>query len=202
MKRLIEIQQALKVSKDSFNKFGGFPYRSASQILEKVKPLLAEKKLSVLLSDNLECYANRVFLRATAGVYDESGTCIAASTSSAELDQHKGMSKEQQTGSASSYARKYALCGLFAIDDSSADPDSMQPIQVTTQQQESTQQQVSIPQELQKIADADRQKITEDILSAETYESVKELLAINGIDIKSKDWADLRNKLNEKFAKK
>ena len=196
MKRLIEIQQALKVSKDNFNKFGGFPYRSASQILEKVKPLLAEKKLSVLLSDNLECYANRVFLRATAGVYDESGTCIAASTSSAELDQHKGMSKEQQTGSASSYARKYALCGLFAIDDSSADPDSMQPIQVTSQQN------VDIPQELQKIADADRQKITEDILSAETYESVKELLAINGIDIKSKDWSDLRNKLNEKFAKK
>ena len=194
MKRLIEIQQALKVSKDNFNKFGGFPYRSASQILEKVKPLLAEKKLSVLLSDNLECYANRVFLRATAGVYDESGTCIAASTSSAELDQHKGMSKEQQTGSASSYARKYALCGLFAIDDSSADPDSMQPIQITTQQQ------VSIPQELQNSAD--RQKITEEVLSAETYESVKELLAINGIDIKSKDWADLRNKLNEKFAKK
>lgn len=194
MKRLIEIQQALKVSKDNFNKFGGFPYRSASQILEKAKPLLAEKKLSVLLSDNLECYANRVFLRATASIYDESGTCIAASTSAAELDQHKGMSKEQQTGSASSYARKYALCGLFAIDDSSADPDSMQPIQVTTQQQ------VSIPQELQNIAD--RQKITEDILSAETYENVKELLAINGIDIKSKDWSDLRNKLNEKFAKK
>lgn len=194
MKRLIEIQQALKVSKDSFNKFGGFPYRSASQILEKAKPLLAEKKLSVLLSDNLECYANRVFLRATASIYDESGTCIAASTSAAELDQHKGMSKEQQTGSASSYARKYALCGLFAIDDSSADPDSMQPIQVTTQQQ------ASIPQELQNTAD--RQKITEDILSAETYENVKDLLAINGIDIKSKDWADLRNKLNEKFAKK
>ena len=173
MKRLIEIQQALKVSKDNFNKFGGFPYRSASQILEKVKPLLAEKKLSVLLSDNLECYANRVFLRATASIYDESGTCIAASTSAAELDQHKGMSKEQQTGSASSYARKYALCGLFAIDDSSADPDT-----------------------------PDREKIMEEILSAETYESVKELLAINGIDIKSKEWADLRDKLNAKFLKK
>ena len=196
MKRLIEIQQALKVSKDNINKFGGFTYRSASQILEKVKPLLAEKKLSVLLSDNLECYANRVFLRATAGVYDESGTCIAASTSAAELDQHKGMSKEQQTGSASSYARKYALCGLFAIDDSSADPDSMQPIQVTSQQQ------VSISQEIQSLSDEDRQRITKDILSAETYERVKELLTINGIDIKSKDWADLRDKLNEKFAKK
>ena len=196
MKRLIEIQQALKVSKDNFNKFGGFPYRSASQILEKVKPLLAEKKLSVLLSDNLECYANRVFLRATASIYDESGTCISASTSAAELDQHKGMSKEQQTGSASSYARKYALCGLFAIDDSSADPDSMQPIQVTSQQQ------VSISQEIQSLTDEDRQRITKDILSAETYERVKELLTINGIDIKSKDWADLRDKLNEKFAKK
>ena len=200
MKRLIEIQQALKVSKDNFNKFGGFPYRSASQILEKVKPLLAERNLSVLLSDNLECYANRVFLRATAGVYDESGTCIAASTSAAELDQHKGMSKEQQTGSASSYARKYALCGLFAIDDSSADPDSMQPIQVTTQQ-------VSIPQEAQNTSGEDKEKtpkekLTEKILSAETYESVKELLATNGINIKADEWKDLRDKLNAKFLKK
>lgn len=173
MKRLIEIQQALKVSKDNFNKFGGFPYRSASQILEKVKPLLAEKKLSVLLSDNLECYADRVFLRATAGVYDESGTCIAASTSAAELDQHKGMSKEQQTGSASSYARKYALCGLFAIDDSSEDPD-----------------------------DPYRKKIIEEILSAETYEKTKEVLAKYGIDVQSKGWEDVRNKLNAKFLKK
>ena len=194
MKRLIEIQQALKVSKDNFNKFGGFPYRSASQILEKVKPMLAEKKLSVLLSDNLECYADRVFLRATASIYDESGTCIAASTSSAELDQHKGMSKEQQTGSASSYARKYALCGLFAIDDSSADPDSMQPIQITTQKQ------VSIPQELQNSAD--RQKIMKEILSAETYEETKELLDKYGIDVQSKGWEDLRSKLNAKFLKK
>ena len=173
MKRLIEIQQALKVSKDSFNNFGGFPYRSASKILEKVKPMLAEKKLSVLLSDNLECYADRVFLRATASIYDESGTCIAASTSAAELDQHRGMSKEQQTGSASSYARKYALCGLFAIDDSSEDPDAN-----------------------------DRQKIMKEILSAETYEETKELLDKYGIDVQSKGWEDLRNKLNEKFAKK
>jgi hypothetical protein len=91
-----------------------------------VKPLLAEENLTILLNDRIEFVGDKYFLSATAGIYAGDGSLITETVAFAELDiTHRNMSAEQATGSASSYARKYALCGLLAIDDSNNDPDAI-----------------------------------------------------------------------------
>jgi hypothetical protein len=124
MKRLAKIQRAIKAPKDQ--KGYGFVYRKASDILQAVKPLLEEDNLTILLNDRIEEISGKYFLIADAGLYAEDGKEIAKTSAFAMMDAHKGMSAEQATGSASSYARKYALCGLLAIDDSSNDPDGLE----------------------------------------------------------------------------
>jgi hypothetical protein len=124
MKRLAKVQRALKAPKDQ--KGYGYTYRKASDILQAVKPLLEEDNLTILLSDKIEEIGGKFFLIAKAGLYAEDGQEIATASAFAMMDAHKGMSAEQATGSASSYARKYALCGLLAIDDSSNDPDGLE----------------------------------------------------------------------------
>jgi hypothetical protein len=122
MKKLLEIQAELKCPKGSLNKFGNYKYRSAEQILESVKPLLAKHGAILILSDSIEQVGNKLFLKATATLKCEGG--IAEVLGWAELSEHEGMSSEQCTGTASSYARKYALNGLFLIDETESDPDS------------------------------------------------------------------------------
>lgn len=124
MKRLAKVQRALKAPKDQ--KGYGYTYRKASDILQAVKPLLEEDNLTILLSDRIEEIGGKFFLIAEAGLYAEDGKEIAKTSAFAMMDAHKGMSAEQATGAASSYARKYALCGLLAIDDSSNDPDGLE----------------------------------------------------------------------------
>lgn len=123
MKRLSKIQGALKAPKNQ--KGYGYQYRKASDILQAVKPLLEADELTILLNDTIQEIGGKFFLVAEAGLYGSDGNKIAKATAFAEMDDHKGMSKEQATGSASSYARKYALCGLLAIDDSTDDPDGL-----------------------------------------------------------------------------
>ena len=123
MKRLSKIQGALKAPKNQ--KGYGYQYRKASDILQAVKPLLEADELTILLNDTIQEIGGKFFLVAEAGLYGSDGNEIAKTTAFAEMDDHKGMSKEQATGSASSYARKYALCGLLAIDDSTDDPDGL-----------------------------------------------------------------------------
>ena len=139
MKRLIAVQQGLKISKDKEGDKGRFKYRTAEDILERAKPLLEKQNLAVTLSDEIVEVGGRLFLKATATLWGVDGTNNMVS-GYAELDQHtsqkwddknksfysvRSMSNEQCTGSASSYARKYALCGLFAIDNSESDPDAI-----------------------------------------------------------------------------
>lgn len=126
MKRLAKIQRALKAPKDQRNNFGKFNYRKASDILQAVKPLLEEDNLTILLNDEIKEISGKHYLVATVGLYDDEGMEIAKTCAYAETGAHAGMSSEQATGSASSYARKYALCGLFAIDDSTDDPDGLE----------------------------------------------------------------------------
>ena len=126
------IQNRLRAKKDQRNAFGGYKYRNAEGILEALKPLIEEARskfntpIYIINTDDVEVVGDKYFLKATATLHV--GAYTVESSAMAELGQHKGMSAEQCTGSASSYARKYAMCGLFAIDDSSNDPDTMEPL--------------------------------------------------------------------------
>jgi hypothetical protein len=122
MKQLTKIQAELKCPKGSFNKFGGFKYRSAEQILESVKPILFKYESVLILSDEIFEVGSKLFLKATATLISSDGEIKVHGF--AQLGEHKGMSSEQTTGTASSYARKYALNGLFLIDETESDPDS------------------------------------------------------------------------------
>jgi hypothetical protein len=122
MKKLIDIQAQLKVPKGNVNKFGNYRYRSAEDILEAVKPILKKEGCLLFLTDEIVLIGTKFFLQATALFSD--GTESVKVNGYAELSEHKGMSAEQATGTASSYARKYALNGLFLIDETESDPDS------------------------------------------------------------------------------
>lgn len=117
MKELIEIQKKLKAPKNQYNKFGGYNYRNAEDILNAVKPLLAENGCFLMLSDSIENIGERYYLKATAKLYNGEGQSIEVSALAREDENKKGMDGAQITGAASSYARKYALNGLFLIDD-------------------------------------------------------------------------------------
>lgn len=114
--RLIHIQGELKAPKSQENKFGGYKYRSCEDILEAVKPLLKKEKVTLTISDDIVEVGGRVYVKATASLSDGEDT-ISTSAFAREAESKKGMDDSQITGSASSYARKYALNGLFAIDD-------------------------------------------------------------------------------------
>lgn len=123
MKELIEIQSRLVAPKNQKNTFGNYNYRNLEGIMEAVKPLLKELNCTITFTDDLVMMGERIFVKSTC-ILKNSENEIETSISFAELDNHKGMSKEQGTGSASSYARKYAVCSLLAIDDN-ADPDML-----------------------------------------------------------------------------
>jgi hypothetical protein len=130
MKNLVNIQAELKVPKGNFNSFGKYKYRSAEDILEALKPILLKYKATLRLTDKIVSVGGKTFLKATATIWDEE-KAYNESVGYAELSEHKGMSAEQCTGTASSYARKYALNGLFLIDETEADADSQKPANPT-----------------------------------------------------------------------
>ena len=117
-KKLQGIQSSLKAPKGQTNKFGGYSYRSAEDILTAVKPLLRENACTLVISDDIVGVEGRVYVKATAVLAEaESDYSIQVNGFARESETRKGMDDSQITGSASSYARKYALNGLFAIDD-------------------------------------------------------------------------------------
>ena len=118
LKKLAVIQSELKAPKNQFNKFGGYKYRSWEDILEAAKPLCNKHGCTLTVSDKLENIGARYYIAATATIYEnESGECISNTAYAREEETKKGMDGAQITGTASSYARKYALNGLFCIDD-------------------------------------------------------------------------------------
>lgn len=123
--KLAAIQTALKAPKSQKNKSIGYRYRSCEDILEAVKPLLAEHGAVIQLSDALELVGQRYYIKATASLIDtDTGESTGVTAWAREAESRKGMDDSQITGSSSSYARKYALNGLLAIDDT-CDADTM-----------------------------------------------------------------------------
>lgn len=123
MKELVAIQAELKAPKDLYNKFGKYNYRSAESILEALKPLLSAQKCHLTITDDIVLVGERYYIKATATV--SNGTeSVSAVAFAREEDTKKGMDSSQLTGSTSSYARKYALNGLFAIDDNKDSDDT------------------------------------------------------------------------------
>ena len=123
--KLLAVQNELKAPKDKRNNFGGYNYRSCEGILEAVKPLLQEQGLMLTIKDEVVNIGDRYYVRATVLLDDISSNGEIAITALArEEEAKKGMDASQITGTASSYARKYALNGLFLIDDTKdADTD-------------------------------------------------------------------------------
>ena len=116
--KLMKVQSKLKAPKGQYNSFGKYSYRSCEDILEALKPLLAEVEAIVNVSDEVKLIGDRFYVEATAMFLDcETGDSVVARASAREDETKKGMDLAQVTGSVSSYARKYALNGLFAIDD-------------------------------------------------------------------------------------
>lgn len=124
MKELLQIQSELKAPKGQYNSFGKYKYRSCEDILEAVKPLCVKYGVILTLSDEIVQVGERYYIRATAKLQKEGCTDISVTAYAREALDKKGMDDSQITGTASSYARKYALNGLFCIDDTKdADTD-------------------------------------------------------------------------------
>lgn len=128
--KLAAVQQELKAPKDKKNTFGGYSYRSAEGILEAVKPVLKKYGLTLIISDEIQQVGDRTYVKATAWAIDpdeKENLKVSVTAYAREADTKKGMDESQITGTASSYARKYALNGLLLIDDQKdADTDEYQ----------------------------------------------------------------------------
>ena len=119
---LVSVQSKLKAPKGQYNSFGKYKYRSCEDILEAVKPLLAEVGCTLRISDEIMQVGERIYVKATA-VFSNGDAQYAVTALAREAETKPGMDAAQITGAASSYARKYALNGLFCIDDTK-DPDA------------------------------------------------------------------------------
>ena len=142
--KLLTVQAQLKAPKNQFNKFGGFRYRSCEDILEAVKPILKEQGATLIIKDNVVDVGGRIYVEATAVFADTtSDESLYSKAYARESDTKKGMDASQLTGTASSYARKYALNGLFLIDDTKdADTDHFQEqVRATTKKQAKAKEQ-------------------------------------------------------------
>ena len=137
---LMAIQRDLKAPKNQYNSFGKYKYRSLEDIIEAVKPLLKENGLILNMTDDVVIVGDRIYIKATVSVIDvANGDTVATTAFAREAVTKKGSDDSQITGLASSYARKYALNGLFAIDDAK-DADANEYHQQTRTQQTQTQQ--------------------------------------------------------------
>lgn len=129
-KALIWIQQNLQAPKSEYNSFGKFNYRSLESILAALKPLLAQQHCGIRFADDVVEHGGRTFVRSTLYFFNDKGESISTTAEAEHSATKTGMDSAQITGAASSYARKYCLNGLFAIDDTK-DPDSNAYVQQT-----------------------------------------------------------------------
>lgn len=159
--KLLAIQTKLKAPKGQYNKFGNFNYRSAEDILEAVKPLNAEQGVLLTITDEIKEIGGRVYVVATATVSDGTDT-LQVSAFAREPENKKGMDESQITGATSSYARKYALNGLYAIDDNKdADTDEHKQQQENSPKKQPAQKQQQKQQQEQGFTEQELHELVE-----------------------------------------
>ena len=165
--KLAIVQRDLKCNKSQYNSFGKYSYRSCEDIFEAAKPLCCDNGLLLTTSDEIAVIQDRIYVKATATVIDvEDGKKFSVTAYAREEESKKGMDASQVTGSCSSYARKYALNGLFCIDDTK-DADTMDNSGNTqTQQRQTAKQQTS------KTTEAKQQKPKEPQTVKDYYDLV------------------------------
>ena len=161
---LQKIQERLKSPKSNYNNFGKYSYRSIEDIQEALKPVLAEYKYSLTISDDIVLIGDRYYVKSTASLCDDKGKVVAENTAFArEPADQKGMQPAQISGATSSYSRKYCLGGMFLLDDTKdADShDNSKTPNYTTQQNHPNQpmqnqqkpKELTLPQKLQWMKD-------------------------------------------------
>ena len=171
--KLLTIQSELKAPKGQYNSFGKYKYRSCEDILEAVKPLLKANNCYLTICDELIQVGERYYIKATATITDvEAAAEISNSAYARESESKSGMDASQITGTASSYARKYALNGLFCIDDTK-DADTDEHAQQTgktaakkTAPKKVTEEQIAV---IRTIAESQGKELNEEAIKAWTY---------------------------------
>jgi hypothetical protein len=191
MKELVEIQSKLKAPKDNYNSFGKYKYRSAESILESVKPLLKEYGCILTVSDDIVLVGDRIYVKATATISNEKGEYITTSAFAREAEVGKnGMDVSQVTGATSSYARKYALNGLFCIDDTKdTDTEEYQAQKKKAEKPKANEKSDTLLMALQEV---------------ETASSIEQLLAIRNAYfnlMSPNEQTEFTNKLTERKKK-
>lgn len=181
MEELQTIQCKLSVPKGRRNDFGKYSYRTCEDILNALKPLLEETGCTLTVSDGIEPAGQKVYLKATATLTNKEGKSVTATGYAREAETLAGMSAPQVTGTSSSYARKRALCGLFAIDDA-RDADSLEggkPKQATTSRQKQPVKQQTKQAEA-KMTEAEKAELLQNfalpaVKQAQSEEELKRL---------------------------
>ena len=178
-KKLLNIQRDLKAPKGQYNNFGKYSYRNAEDIMEALKPLLVENNaITYVEDDTIEYIGERYYLVATISFVDvETGEKITVKARAREEENKKGMDGSQITGAASSYARKYALSGLFLIDDNK-DADSNEYHKQNDQQK--PKQQGQQQQGNQKGQEQNQVRYIDNIQYQEIIKNVEEFATIKG----------------------
>ncbi|AUR86483.1 ERF superfamily protein [Vibrio phage 1.085.O._10N.222.51.E3] len=189
-KSLIQVQSTLNAPKNQRNNFGKYNYRSCEDIMQAVKPLLASHNLVQFVSDEIELVGERYYVKATVTVTDGTNTHSVSAYAREPIEQ-KGMSDSQLTGTASSYARKYALNGMYNIDDSK-DADTNEFRQQATQQAQKKQTAVNFDEALEEFEVAADKAKTEEELKQLFAPAYKTLSASKTHQAKAKNHYDIR----------
>lgn len=171
MKELLSIQSQLKAPKGQYNSFGKYKYRSAEDILEAVKPLLIENDCLMTITDDIVLVGDRYYIKATVTITNADGESVSNTAFARESETKTGMDASQITGTASSYARKYALNGLLLIDDTK-DADTDEYHKRTTKKAEPKKAE---PKPEPSLTFEQELEIEENINGCETEEQLKKL---------------------------
>ena len=175
--KLLKIQTELKAPKNQYNSFGEYKYRSCEDILEAVKPLLKANNCVLTIADEIVQVGERYYIKATATLKDVDGSTDVYNTAYArEAETRPKMDVAQITGTASSYARKYALNGLFCIDDTK-DADTDEHAKQTGAEKPITPAQIKV---LKKIAADQGKEIDEAVIKKWTSKQASEFIEKNG----------------------